>query len=385
MNRYIFKPLLYFLIFAGISCCLGACGSSEVKTSAGSVEEKDSEAETDENDSQNKERKSVFGDWMIQNYVDEFGDSTGNTYCQSICSGTFENSATTGSDLMVITSYDLSHELFLFQLFEYNDNKATYLSSSDMSIKCKIGEAIFEDTLIGTPPDGFVAPATNNKKLFNYLNNGQDIRVVINIDNSKYNFTISGDGFQLAISEQKKRQQLAGISGTYKNVNLKGDAADWFVIKQETPETGTITNASSSGSATLDYTYDPTTCILTVKPDDAWTYRCLYDQFIVNDVVMFPYYGNFEGEIPDGSTFDAKITWLSPENKATNIYEFKKDGSFVKSGTNYKGEKTKTKTGTYIVQESFLFETLDSGTTFVDYIYEGKLYTYAPGIYVIDK
>jgi len=368
-----------FHVFLVIFSCVvfSACGSSQANT--GNESNKEAANYT--------ENEKVYGAWYVEEYKDDFGDSTGSMFVYTMCEGTFENTATSGSDLAVGVYYDSSYNAFLIRLLEYNDTKATYLSSSDITMKCKVDEYIFEDALIGDAPNGDLIISENNKyykTFYNYLDEGKEIRTIICIDNSKYNFTIRGKGFKEAIDEKAARIESAGISGTYKNSHVTSpDYTDWFTIKQITPTSGTITAASKSGSATLDYIYDPETYILTVIPNADWTYRCSYDRFIVNDVVLVPDSGSVEGEIPDEQYFDATIKWSSDENKATKIYEFKKDGSYTIHGTDYKGEAIETDTGTYTIIDSFLLAKKSSGLVWTYYIFNGKLLNQTP--YVIDK
>ena len=378
--------ILKFLVFVSLLCiCITGC--SEKTTTS-----KDDEV-ANETGFEDSEYVSAFGDWYLNEYKDEFGDSTGSTFIYTTCDGTFENTATSGSELAVGVYYDSFNQAILIRLLEYQKTKATYLSSSDISMKCKVGEYVFEDTPIGEAPNGELILSESNryyKDIIAYLEEGEEIRTIIYIDNSKYNFTIKGSGFKEAVEEQEKREEAAGISGTYKNADyaqfqFDSEYLDWFTIKQITPTSGTITKASKSGSATLDYTYDPSSKILKVVPDADWEYRCNYDQFIVTDSVLLVDYGTIEGEIPNEGTFDATTKWLSPINKATKIYEFSKDGTFVRYGTDYEGNAIETQTGSYSITDSFLFEQWPNGSTKVDYILDGKLYTWGQTVYVIDK
>ena len=334
----------------------------------------------------NNENDRASGDWFVGETVDEFGDSTGSTFCYTTCMGTFTNSATSGSDLAAGVYYVSSRQVFLFRLLEYNKTDATYLSSSDISIKCKVDEYVFDDTLLGEAPNGYlILPSNNNsyKKIYDYLIEGKEVRTVIYIDNSKYSFDISGNGFKDALSEQDDRKKQIGITGTYKNSVWSEEYGDWFTIKQESPTSGTITAASHSGSATVDYTYDPSTCVLSVTPTSDWTYRCVFDHFIVTDTVLLPDDGGtVEGIIPDKSTFDATIKWSSAKNKATDIYEFKADGTFIEYGTNYEGDDTETETGTYKLVDSIIIKNYSKGYVNVDYSFNGKLYS---DVYMIDR
>ena len=366
------------LISVLIGTCLSACEGTPTTTTANEGQSL--------GDIVNNEDVNTGGDWLVGETEDEFGDSTGSTFCYTTCMGTFTNSATSGSDLAAGVYYVSSRQVFLFRLLEYSKTDATYLSNADISIKCKVDEYVFDDTLLGDAPNGYlILPSNNNsyKKIYDYLIEGKEIRTVIYIDNSKYSFVISGNGFKDVLSEQDDRKKQIGISGTYKNSVWSEEYGDWFTIKQESPTSGTITAASNSGSATVDYTYDPSTCVLSVTPTSDWTYRCVFDQFIVTDTVLLPDdRGTVDGIIPDKSTFDATIKWSSAKNKATDIYEFKADGTFIEYGTNYEGVDTETKTGTYKLVDSMIIKNYSKGYVNVDYSFNGKLYS---DVYMIDR
>lgn len=358
--------------------CLSACEGTTTTTTTNE--------EHSLGDIVNNENDRASGDWFVGETVDEFGDSTGSTFCYTTCLGTFTNSATSGSDLAAGVYYVSSRQVFLFRLLEYSKTDATYLSNADISIKCKVDEYVFDDTLLGDAPNGYLILPSNNKsykKIYDYLIEGKEIRTVIYIDNSKYSFVISGNGFKDVLSEQDDRKKQIGISGTYKNSVWSEEYGDWFTIKQESPTSGTITAASHSGSATVDYTYNPSTCVLSVTPTSDWTYRCVFDHFIVTDTVLLPDdRGTVDGIIPDKSTFDATIKWSSAKNKATHTYEFKADGTFIEYGTDYEGVDTEKKTGTYKLVDSIIIKNYSKGYVNVDYSFNGKLYS---DVYMIDR
>ena len=116
-----------------IGMCLCSCGNSQTMA-------------TDDDALQND--TADLGNWSVNEYTDEFGDSTGTSFCYSICLGTFENSATSGSDLAAGVYYDPEKDVFLIRLLEYQDHDAAYLSSSEISMKCKVDGYVFEDTLM---------------------------------------------------------------------------------------------------------------------------------------------------------------------------------------------------------------------------------------------
>ena len=182
------------------------------------------------------------GDWIVDEYVDDFGDGIGVKYMKSIAEGTFSNTATDGSELSIITFFDPESEEFSFRLLEYNKSKATYYDNDLLRILFKFDDEIEEHYLQGTSPNGDLClsyskelnkaqevsdafsadPETASSKmsldtlltildiisspehsgyyrLYENLLAGNDARCVIYIDSSKYSFTISADGFSNAL------------------------------------------------------------------------------------------------------------------------------------------------------------------------------------------
>ena len=84
--------------------------------------------------------------WTIGHYVDDFGDETGGIYLTATFKGTFSNTAATDEELKAVVSYIPSDGMFTdsfsFQLFEYNETKATYLNGSQMTIKVKVDDVV---------------------------------------------------------------------------------------------------------------------------------------------------------------------------------------------------------------------------------------------------
>ena len=81
--------------------------------------------------------------WGKVAVVDDFGDATGQSVISTVVSGTFSNTATTGSDLLVTAyinfdEFDYCYDLS-FKLLEYKDTPATYFSSDSKELKIKVG------------------------------------------------------------------------------------------------------------------------------------------------------------------------------------------------------------------------------------------------------
>lgn len=147
---------------------------------------------------------SVFADddsgWELEEYVDDFGDSTGEAYLRSIVPGTFSNTATSGESMRVILGYAPDEAAFLFRLVEYDDTlkvKATYTDTDSKVIKIKIGDEITEGTLTGTPPNGdlLLVGGACLIKIYDALSTGQEVRTIIEVANSKYTFSMDGSNF----------------------------------------------------------------------------------------------------------------------------------------------------------------------------------------------
>ena len=100
--------------------------------------------------------------WGKVAVVDDFGDATGQSVISTVVSGTFSNTATTGSDLLVTAyinfdEFDYCYDLS-FKLLEYKDTPATYFSSDSKELKIKVGSinTVYEYGLLGEEPNGNV-------------------------------------------------------------------------------------------------------------------------------------------------------------------------------------------------------------------------------------
>lgn len=62
-----------------------------------------------------------YGIWKIGQYVDEFGDKTNSKYVYTQLYGTFNNSATTNSELRVVIIFD-KYDYARINLYEYGGN-----------------------------------------------------------------------------------------------------------------------------------------------------------------------------------------------------------------------------------------------------------------------
>lgn len=75
-----------------------------------------------------------IGKWGIGNYVDDFGDPTGDQFVYQVINGTFSNTATAGSILRVTlnfskSQYEVNNPLFYIDYDEYADGTTEETSS----------------------------------------------------------------------------------------------------------------------------------------------------------------------------------------------------------------------------------------------------------------
>ena len=267
--------------------CITACGNA-----ASGQTDLESAVDTQNETIANSDESTVFGNWYIKDYVDEFGDATDNKYFGTDCLGTFENSATKGSDLYAIVAFDPSAKTFLFRLVEYGDHIATYTDSSVLELKYKSDQVTYDATLKGTAPNGDlrIVKADDYEQMRKLLSNGKDLKVVIYIDNSKYNFTISSSGFDQLEEESARIKEELGIKGTYREVegeeNLK-----YYQIIPDNKTSGTIVfhydkalkdakynydnRFDDEGNVSFSYTYDNETHILSLnnEEDTNWLHK----------------------------------------------------------------------------------------------------------------
>lgn len=144
--------------------------------------------------------------WSLQQTVDEFGDVTENSadVIAGTFTGTFSNTATQGSDLTVNVHFGrkakFNHYIAGFELMEYNSTKATFLSSDSKLFKVKLNDEIITMNLTGTAPNGTLYLGEEDYGwagdiLFNELLKGNDVRCIITIGHSEYNFTLTSGNF----------------------------------------------------------------------------------------------------------------------------------------------------------------------------------------------
>lgn len=205
MNK---KRILSLCIAAAISIFAVACNSTE-KTTPEKASETTTETINSDTSAENDEKKSY---WECTSTVDEFGDAIDNSVVATVVEGTFSNSATNDSKLNV-TAYFESPYLVLHML-EYDDSPVSYISSDELLLKVKIEGKVFEYTLNGQAPssDLFVSLMTDTgiaNELGNALLGGADVKCVVYVGSSKYNFELNGSGLTDAIDQMCNLEHYA--------------------------------------------------------------------------------------------------------------------------------------------------------------------------------
>ena len=170
---------------------------------------------------------TLQGGWTIATVVDEFGDiveDSDEIILKSFAEGDFSNTATAKSDLLVEV-YDTIFEgnhVFYFTLLEYGKTAAAYSTSSEITLKTKVDNTITAYTLKGNAPNGNIYLGINNtdgNDIFNHLYAGYDVRCIIYIDNSQYNFTISSNGFNELCAEAQEKLDAVNEKNRIKDIS----------------------------------------------------------------------------------------------------------------------------------------------------------------------
>lgn len=149
---------------------------------------------------------SLGTSWVLDYYVDDFGDKTDTPHIKCMIEGDFSNTATMSSDLTVVIFYDFKrpYELgscpFSFRLIEYGDHRATYQSDDKITLKMKLGDEVRTSELHGVAPNGDLIFTPDDFTVGDLLHallakDTSDVRCIITIGNSQYNFTIPSAGF----------------------------------------------------------------------------------------------------------------------------------------------------------------------------------------------
>lgn len=227
MKRIISSLLLLSMTFSLVACG----GSTENNTGNNSTTTKNESAE------------ETGGNWSIGAPVDEFGDVVegGQLYIQTEFSGDFSNTATSSSELKGYLFMSQANKgLFdiYFNLLEYGDTPAVYYESDvneGIVLRTKINETVREYYLIGNPPNGALMIDVGDGSFYDDLaNNDGEMKCVIYIGSSQYNFTIQTGNIK-EVSEQAFGILQDGINtmeqaiGAFFNENMHAERYEYIM------------------------------------------------------------------------------------------------------------------------------------------------------------
>jgi len=243
------KKLILILMPVMMAFSAVACGGN------GNDSKDSSSASTDEVvDTESQESEAS---WEISYYIDEFGDPTDVGNLKGVFSGTFSNTATNGSDLNVVMFFNISDNSeaeFNIRLLEYGNQVATYSKSETgyafFDMLTKIDGEVSEFSLHGNPPNDDLIlwdrqDDPQATKIKDYLYEGKKISCVININNSKYNFTIDGEGFA------KSYDELYGLEESIKDTELETE----YITETETGIETEVESKQNTESESYEITY----------------------------------------------------------------------------------------------------------------------------------
>jgi hypothetical protein len=80
---------------------------------------------------------TLSAQWQTGYFVDEFGDSTNESYKSLIAQGTFSNSATTNSKATYKFVHNENEKTVILKVFEYGRSLARSIDSEFVSVKIK--------------------------------------------------------------------------------------------------------------------------------------------------------------------------------------------------------------------------------------------------------
>jgi hypothetical protein len=174
---------------------------------------------------------------------------------------------------------------------------------------------------------------------------------------------ISGCG---AVSANEIGENDYDVSGTYRMEVASGDADATVFSYNFSGEDMTFTETLTIGENAYELasgSYEVSTeddLVQTVSDSDVEQDFVIFGEYLLADGFFY------EGDIPDGTTFDMKCIYTG-EAGNTSTVEFHKDGSYTFTGSI-------KSTGTYQRNGSVIEVTPEDGSSLVDFIiYNGKI------------
>ena len=158
---------------------------------------------------------SANGAWELLTETDDFGDEIdgGHTYLFQPATGEFSNTATVSSDCTVGFGILWNRPQMRYNtqivVLEYGDNPITYSDYDSMTLKTKCSDgAIHEYKLTGSAPSGALT-CNAAGLIFDLLEEPDSMRCILEVGNSRYEFSLSSAGFGNAFAEN--RQDVQGM------------------------------------------------------------------------------------------------------------------------------------------------------------------------------
>lgn len=285
------KKIIASLLALGMMLTLCACGNAETATvTQPPVEERVEVSETTSVETTEtvptEPQKVGLKNWFVDATVDEFGDITENSQIaiKAGITGDFSNTATAGSDLRGIAYFVPDNEALItlsFRLFEYKDNPASYTNSDieEATFKIKVGDQVMEYPITGTAPTGDFQVLLNNgtpqefRPISNFLIHDMDVRCILYLGSSQYNFTLESDGFlEACIEAGYLTEDWISGKNAQSNAGKLDYVYDWHFLDYIYDNQGRIAKTVSANpyEGTTVYSYDENGKLATSTTNKDW-------------------------------------------------------------------------------------------------------------------
>ena len=307
--------------------------------------------------------------WVIQETTDEFGDVTedSTTYLGTAFTGTFSNTATTGSDftgaMYIRWIFDNTHSYkdggyytVEFVMQEYGNTPFTYLDSDNsvqnkLKTKSSTGEKA-EYMVWGTPPDGSIlfmdGGVGGGDFIKSLVGESNEMRCVLSFSSTTFEFTLNGTGFA------DKFNELDALVSDAVN-ERKEEAAAAAKAEEEAAKAADEARRSHSDEEAIEKIH--------VETDDADEFAAAWFAAHVDDYQTL---GQEEVE----KLFPGTYAVLGARSTGTGlgrIYSFDEDGTYVDvaewlGGDGYRQPVYKVKAKEYHVQDGKIVSFFGSST-----------------------
>ena len=123
-----------------------------------------------------------YGQWTTNNYVDDFGEPTENSYDVMITDGTFSNSATQNSKLSLKFINNKKEENLLIYVYEYGSKLANDIEGNFETVRLKDPEGIVHtlNKVFFAKSGVLLISKENYKKISNALIKKGDFMIIFN-------------------------------------------------------------------------------------------------------------------------------------------------------------------------------------------------------------